>query len=73
MQILATIGSIFGAIQHMAPTDYDGIAAHVPFVDVITTMSDPSIPLTTTEYDEWGNPANAESYSYMLSYYPMTR
>jgi len=63
-------GLLMGAVMNMAPTDYDGIAAHVPFVDVITTMSDPSIPLTTTEYDEWGNPANAESYSYMLSYSP---
>ncbi|MCP4235937.1 MAG: prolyl oligopeptidase family serine peptidase, partial [Aestuariibacter sp.] len=59
-----------GAIANMAPELYTGIAAHVPFVDVVTTMSDASIPLTTGEYTEWGNPANKEEYEYMLSYSP---
>ena len=49
---------------------WHGVVAGVPFVDVLTTMSDPSIPLTTNEYDEWGNPANKESYFYMKSYSP---
>ena len=48
-----------------APDLWNGAIAEVPFVDVLTTMSDPSIPLTTNEYDEWGNPANKESYDYM--------
>ena len=48
----------------------EGIVAGVPFVDVVTTMLDDDIPLTTFEYDEWGNPNNKESYDYMLSYSP---
>ena len=63
-------GLLMGAIANMAPELYTGIAAHVPFVDVVTTMSDASIPLTTGEYTEWGNPANKEEYEYMLSYSP---
>lgn len=63
-------GLLMGAVVNMAPELYLGVAAHVPFVDVVTTMSDPSIPLTTGEYDEWGNPANKDSYEYMLSYSP---
>jgi oligopeptidase B len=63
-------GLLMGGIMNMAPELYLGIGAHVPFVDVVTTMSDPSIPLTTNEYDEWGNPANKDSYEYMLSYSP---
>jgi oligopeptidase B len=63
-------GLLMGGIMNMAPELYLGVAAHVPFVDVVTTMSDPSIPLTTNEYDEWGNPANKDSYEYMLSYSP---
>jgi oligopeptidase B len=63
-------GLLMGAIANMAPADYRVIVAHVPFVDVVTTMLDPSIPLTTNEYDEWGNPAEKEYYDYMLSYSP---
>lgn len=63
-------GLLMGAVVNMAPTLWNGIVAQVPFVDVITTMSDPTIPLTTNEYDEWGNPANQEAYFYMKSYSP---
>ena len=64
-------GLLMGAISNMAPQDYRVILSQVPFVDVVTTMLDPSIPLTTNEYDEWGNPeTSAESYAYMLSYSP---
>jgi len=63
-------GLLIGAVANMAPELYLGLSAHVPFVDVITTMSDPSIPLTTNEYTEWGNPADKEYYEYMLSYSP---
>jgi oligopeptidase B len=63
-------GLLMGAVMNMAPQLYDGIAAHVPFVDVVTTMGDASIPLTSNEYGEWGNPANKADYDYMLSYSP---
>lgn len=63
-------GLLMGAIANLAPELWNGIIAGVPFVDVVTTMSDPSIPLTTNEYDEWGNPANKDSYFYMKSYSP---
>ena len=63
-------GLLMGAVANMAPQDYKAIVAHVPFVDVVSTMLDASIPLTTGEYDEWGNPANRASYDYMLSYSP---
>lgn len=63
-------GLLMGAVANMSPDNYDAIIAHVPFVDVVTTMSDASIPLTTGEYTEWGNPANADEYAYMLSYSP---
>jgi oligopeptidase B len=63
-------GLLMGAIANMRPDLWNGIIAAVPFVDVITTMSDPSIPLTTNEYDEWGNPADQESYQYIKSYSP---
>ncbi|MEO6548496.1 MAG: S9 family peptidase [Ferruginibacter sp.] len=63
-------GLLMGAIANMRPELWNGIIAAVPFVDVVTTMSDPSIPLTTNEYDEWGNPADEESYQYMKSYSP---
>ncbi len=63
-------GLLMGAVANMAPDLWNGIVAHVPFVDVVTTMSDPSIPLTTNEYDEWGNPANKDHYFYMKSYSP---
>jgi oligopeptidase B len=63
-------GLLMGAVTNMAPKLWNGILAAVPFVDVVTTMSDPSIPLTTGEYLEWGNPANKEEYFYMKSYSP---
>jgi oligopeptidase B len=63
-------GLLMGAVVNMRPDLWHGVVAQVPFVDVLTTMSDPSIPLTTNEYDEWGNPANKESYEYMKSYSP---
>lgn len=64
-------GLLMGAITNMAPDMWHGIIAEVPFVDVITTMSDADIPLTTNEYLEWGNPANKEEYLYMKSYSPI--
>ncbi|MEN7549407.1 S9 family peptidase [Rapidithrix thailandica] len=63
-------GLLMGAVVNMAPELYRGVVAAVPFVDVITTMSDPSIPLTTNEYDEWGNPEDKEYYEYMKTYSP---
>ena len=63
-------GLLMGAIVNMRPDLWHGVIAAVPFVDVLTTMSDPSIPLTTNEYDEWGNPANKENYFYIKSYSP---
>jgi len=63
-------GLLMGAVANLAPGLYRGIAAHVPFVDVVTTMLDASIPLTTNEYDEWGNPNEKKYYDYMLSYSP---
>ncbi len=64
-------GLLMGAVANIAPQDYKALVAHVPFVDVVTTMLDESIPLTTNEYDEWGNPgASKEYYDYMLSYSP---
>ena len=63
-------GLLMGAIANLAPQDYRGIAAHVPFVDVVTTMLDESIPLTTNEFDEWGNPKETKYYNYMLAYSP---
>ena len=59
-----------GAVINLQPGLYKGVAAAVPFVDVITTMLDESIPLTTGEFDEWGNPKKKEYYDYMLSYSP---
>ncbi|NHF59201.1 S9 family peptidase [Flavobacteriaceae bacterium TP-CH-4] len=63
-------GLLMGAVVNMAPELYNGIVAQVPFVDVVTTMLDDSIPLTTGEYDEWGNPNEKEYYDYMKSYSP---
>jgi oligopeptidase B len=63
-------GLLMGGIANMAPADYAVIVAQVPFVDVVTTMLDTSIPLTTGEFDEWGNPAQKQYYDYMLSYSP---
>ncbi|MDA3953846.1 MAG: S9 family peptidase [Bacteroidales bacterium] len=63
-------GLLMGAIVNMQPELYKGVIAAVPFVDVVTTMLDESIPLTTGEFDEWGNPKVKEYYDYMLSYSP---
>ena len=63
-------GLLIGAVINMAPELYHGAIADVPFVDVVTTMLDDSIPLTTFEYDEWGNPNKKEYFEYMLSYSP---
>lgn len=63
-------GLLMGAIVNMNPELYNGVIAQVPFVDVVTTMLDDTIPLTTGEYDEWGNPNDKKYYDYMLSYSP---
>jgi oligopeptidase B len=63
-------GLLMGAVANMAPDLFAGIIANVPFVDVVTTMLDDSIPLTTSEFDEWGDPKQPEYYDYMLSYSP---
>ncbi|GAB5465872.1 MAG: oligopeptidase B [Candidatus Kapaibacteriales bacterium] len=63
-------GLLMGAVINMAPELFKGAVAAVPFVDVVTTMLDDTIPLTTGEYDEWGNPNEKEYYDYMLSYSP---
>jgi len=63
-------GLLMGAVINMAPQLFKGVVALVPFVDVVTTMLDETIPLTTAEYDEWGNPHEKEYYDYMLSYSP---
>ena len=59
-----------GVLANVASSRYAGLVAHVPFVDIVTTMLDESIPLTTLEYDEWGNPNEKRYYDYMLSYSP---
>lgn len=63
-------GLLMGAIINLRPDLYRGVVAAVPFVDVVTTMLDETIPLTTGEFEEWGNPKNKNSYEYMLSYSP---
>lgn len=63
-------GLLMGAITNMSPELWNGVISQVPFVDVVNTMLDTSIPLTTNEYDEWGNPNNKEAYFYMKSYSP---
>ncbi|MBS1548709.1 MAG: S9 family peptidase [Bacteroidetes bacterium] len=63
-------GLLVGAVSNMAPELFNGIIAQVPFVDVVTTMLDEEIPLTTGEFDEWGNPKKKKYYNYMLSYSP---
>lgn len=64
-------GLLMGAVANLAPNEYKALIAHVPFVDVVTTMLDESIPLTTNEFDEWGNPGkDRAAYDYMLSYSP---
>lgn len=73
-QLVASGGSagglLMGAVANLRPDLFRAIIAHVPFVDVINTMLDPSIPLTTVEYDEWGNPNEEWAYAYMRSYSP---
>lgn len=63
-------GLLIGAVANMAPEKFNGLIAAVPFVDVVSTMLDETIPLTTNEFDEWGNPKNKEYYDYMLGYSP---
>jgi len=63
-------GLLMGAVVNMRPDLFRGVIAAVPWVDVVTTMLDPTVPLTTSEYDEWGNPADKQYYDYMLSYSP---
>jgi oligopeptidase B len=63
-------GLLMGAVMNMQPDLFKGFIAAVPFVDIVTTMSDESIPLTTAEYDEWGNPNEKDYYEYILSYSP---
>ncbi|HEX5691965.1 MAG TPA: prolyl oligopeptidase family serine peptidase, partial [Roseiflexaceae bacterium] len=63
-------GLLVGAVANIAPERYRGMVAQVPFVDVVTTMLDESIPLTTLEYDEWGNPNERAAYDTMLAYSP---
>ena len=63
-------GLLVGAVMTMRPDLFKAVVAQVPFVDVVTTMSDPSIPLTVIEYDQWGNPAEKEFFDYMMSYSP---
>ncbi|MFC3198442.1 S9 family peptidase [Parapedobacter deserti] len=63
-------GLLVGAVANMAPELWHGLVAQVPFVDVVNTMLDETIPLTTNEYDEWGNPNNEDAYRYMKSYSP---
>lgn len=63
-------GLLMGSVMNQAPDLYCAVAAHVPFVDVVSTMLDETLPLTTNEYDEWGNPNERASFDYMLSYSP---
>jgi oligopeptidase B len=63
-------GLLMAAVANMSGEEYRAIVAQVPFVDVVTTMLDDSIPLTSNEYDEWGDPSEAEYYRYILSYSP---
>ena len=63
-------GLLMGAVVNMAPELFLGVITAVPFVDVVTTMLDETIPLTTGEFNEWGNPKDKEAYEYMLSYSP---
>lgn len=63
-------GLLMGAVINYEPTLFNGVVAQVPFVDVVTTMLDDSIPLTTGEYDEWGNPNDEEYYHYIKDYSP---
>ncbi|MPY87633.1 MAG: prolyl oligopeptidase family serine peptidase [Luteitalea sp.] len=65
-------GLLMGAVTNMRPDLFTAVVAHVPFVDVINTMSDASLPLTVTEFEEWGNPAKKDEYEYIKSYCPYT-
>ncbi len=66
-------GLLMGAVINMRPDLFHGVVAQVPFVDIMTTMLDPTLPLTTGEYDEWGDPNQKEYYEYMVSYSPYDR
>ncbi len=61
-----------GAVANLRPDLFRAVVSHVPFVDVLNTMLDPSLPLTVGEYEEWGNPQRAEDYFYIKSYCPYT-
>jgi oligopeptidase B len=61
---------LIAAVANMSPQDYCALIAQVPFVDIVTTMQDDSIPLTSNEYDEWGNPAEKRYYDYILGFSP---
>jgi oligopeptidase B len=63
-------GLLMGAVTNMRPDLFRAVISHVPFVDVINTMLDPTLPLTVTEYEEWGNPRQKEEYEYIRSYCP---
>jgi oligopeptidase B len=63
-------GLLMGAVMNMRPDLFTTVIANVPFVDVLNTMSDPSLPLTVTEYEEWGNPQNPKYFDYIASYSP---
>ncbi|MGA7884560.1 MAG: prolyl oligopeptidase family serine peptidase, partial [Acidobacteriaceae bacterium] len=63
-------GLLMGAVTNLRPDLYRAIISHVPFVDVMNTMLDPSLPLTVPEYEEWGDPNGKEAFEYMLSYSP---
>jgi oligopeptidase B len=63
-------GLLMGAVTNMRPDLFKAVVTHVPFVDVLNTMSDPSLPLTVTEFEEWGNPQNRAEYDYMKTYDP---
>ena len=63
-------GMLMGAVINMRPDLFRGVIAEVPWMDVITDMENPDLPLTTLEYDEWGNPANREHYEYLLTWSP---
>jgi oligopeptidase B len=63
-------GLLMGAVANMRPDLYRAIVSHVPFVDVMNTMLDPTLPLTIAEYEEWGDPNHAEAFAYMLQYSP---
>jgi oligopeptidase B len=65
-------GLLMGAVANMAPEKFQVVVSHVPFVDVLNTMLDPSLPLTVGEYEEWGNPELADDYFYMKQYCPYT-